>query len=218
MAGGALRCVKLFEDICGTTFLANTALITTMWDKYPEDFGVAEETERDLINQYWHPFLAVRQNTDGAGVVEILSDNNNNVVKLDPDITFRDNPTGAMYARSNNTKEIFENILREILGKQPLTPKLQKELTEGTSLDQTTAGKRLKKELDENKNGMQMMQGNMDEAVPDDKVQPAEVEGEEANTEEIVAVGDVGGETAPLANTPTVSSIMSISAIREDFG
>lgn len=165
MDGGAQRCAKLFEDICGSTFLQNTALITTMWDKYPEDFDAAEETERELINQYWHPCLAVRQDPDGTGVVDILFGGNRGVVKLDTDITCRDPPTGAMYARSDNTKEMFENILRNIIQKKPVIPKLQEELTgETTSLDKTTAGERLRKALDEGKNHMQRMESNFNEA------------------------------------------------------
>ncbi|KAL0630930.1 hypothetical protein Q9L58_010218 [Maublancomyces gigas] len=160
MDGGALRCVKLFEDICGPTFLQNTALITTMWDKYPEDFHETVETERELINQYWHPCLTVCQSQDGAGFVKILFDSSNSVVRLDTDITGRGSFTGAMYARSDNTKEMFEKILREIIRKRPVIPELQKELAREASLEKTTAGKRLRKALDKGKPRTQRMEGN----------------------------------------------------------
>lgn len=199
MDGGALRCLKLFEDICGPTFLQNTALITTMWDKYPEEFQAAKETERELINQYWHPCLAVRHNPDGAGVVDIFG-SDDDIVKLDTDITHRSPLTGAMYARSDNTKEMFEDILRKIIQKKPVIPELQKELWREDILDNTAAGRGLR-------------EGKINEAdkwevnpVVGGKVPLAvSAEGgvELANGVEIDKAGDeVVGEVAPAKITP----------------
>lgn len=198
MDGGALRCMKLFEDICGPAFLQNTALITTMWDKYPEDFNETVETERELINQYWHHYLTAHRGLDGAESVNILFDRNNDAVKLDTDITCRGPFTGAMYARSDNTKEMFEKILREIIRKEPVIPELQKELARDGSLGKTTAGKRLKKALNKEKPHIQSMEGNVNEADKRD-VAPGVGQGELANKLEVEAApAEHASDTQPF--------------------
>lgn len=236
MDGGAIRCVQLFKDICGTSFLENTALITTMWDKYPEEDHATKETEQDLINQYWRNHLTVRQYPDGAGAVDVLLNENKEVVKLDTDTTDRKHCTGAMYARSDNTKEMFENILRRIVSKGAIMPQLQEELSRGTRLDETTAGKRLKRELDEKKSLVESIQRTIDEVdrtegegvasvenVPTNRIQVVEtitaerVEGEMVPAAEIVP-HITPRETEPVGKGQIVSLIMSISNIREDVG
>lgn len=149
MDGGAIRSVQLFNDICGGDFLENTALITTMWDKCrdQQDIEECKETERDLINQYWHNLLRVRKDNNGARVVDITW--TREVVKLDEGIGNMDDVNGAMYVRSDNRKETFMEIIRQVVNKKPVVPKLQKELQRGRILGDTTAGKGLRRALDE---------------------------------------------------------------------
>lgn len=156
MDGGAIRCVRLFGDICGVDFLQNTALITTMWDKYPEE--TYEETERELLGQYWFNHLTMRFDESGAAVVDVLLGPRPEVVTLHPDITKIYTSKGAMYARSTNEKEMFENIVRQFIDQTPvIMPKLQRELNEGKLLADTIAGRRLKEALDKKQAQMDKM-------------------------------------------------------------
>lgn len=55
---------------------------------------------------------------------------------------------GAMYARSYNTKQGYEDIIRRIVEKAPKAPELQTELGSGLDLGQTKAGVGLRSELE----------------------------------------------------------------------
>lgn len=157
MDGGAIRCVRLFGDICGVDFLQNTALITTMWDKYPEEVQAYKETERELLSQYWFDHLAVHCD-ESALVVNVVMGSCPEVVTLHPNIGKMNNIKGAMYARSNNEKETFQNIVRQIIRQtHGIMPELQKELDGGRLLAETIAGRRLKEALDEKQAQMDKM-------------------------------------------------------------
>jgi len=57
---------------------------------------------------------------------------------------------GALLLRHNDTTESAHNVIRNILNKQPVTLQIQKEIVdEWKRIEETTAGKELQKELDE---------------------------------------------------------------------
>lgn len=149
MDGGAIRTMKLFENICGAKFLQNSVVITTMWDKYPENQRTNEQIERQLINEYWHNFLGVRL---GKGDVRSVA-NCKTHKPIELGIASNDEPigavSGAMYVRSDNRKETFEKIIGMMIKKDRGMPKLQRELLgERKSLRETTAGLGLSVALD----------------------------------------------------------------------
>lgn len=148
MDGGAIRTLKLFQDICGAEFLRNSAVITTMWDKYPGNEKKYRETERELINEYWYNCLRIQLGKGDARSVTNFGTNES--IDLGP--ASENTPTGAVsgarYMRSDNSKNIFERIIRKIAKTDRGTPKLQRELEHGKSLNETTAGKGLNAALD----------------------------------------------------------------------
>lgn len=147
MDGGAIRALKLFEDICGGNFLQNSAVITTMWDKYPGSHKEHIEREQELMNEYWHNCLKVRLGQKDARLVDELASGEE--INLGPG-SGRTHPGvvgGAMYMRSDNKKSTFNCIIRRIMKRNPGMPQLQRELEEQLSLHETTAGKGLNEAL-----------------------------------------------------------------------
>lgn len=147
MDGGAIRTLRLFEDICGGNFLQNSAVITTMWDKYPKSYNEHIERERELMNEYWHNCLKVRLGLKDARLVDELASGEE--INLGPS-SGKTHPGvvgGAMYMRSDNKKSTFERIIRRIIKSDPEVPQLQRELEERLSLHETTAGKGLNEAL-----------------------------------------------------------------------
>lgn len=143
MDGGAIRALKLFEDICGGNFLQNSAVITTMWDKYPGSREEHIKREQELMNEYWHNCLKVRLGQKDTRLVDELASGEE--INLGPG-SWGTHPGvvgGAMYMRSDNKKSTFNCIIRRIIKKNPGMPQLQRELEEQLSLRETTAGKGL---------------------------------------------------------------------------
>lgn len=148
MDGGAIRTMKLFENICGAKFLQNSVVITTMWDKYPEDRQTNEQIERQLINEYWCNFLGVRLGKGDARSVANCKTHK----PIDLGAASNDEPigavSGAMYVRSDNKQETFEKIISMMIKKDRGMPRLQRELWDGKLLRETAAGQGLNTALD----------------------------------------------------------------------
>ena len=55
MTGTSMKTLNMLRELCGSSFLENVALVTTMWDTVSTDDG--ERRERDLCQNFWKPML-----------------------------------------------------------------------------------------------------------------------------------------------------------------
>lgn len=58
MGGSAARNITLFAKLCGPPFLANTVLVTTMWDAVGPDTVNALNHENELKGKFWSDLVA----------------------------------------------------------------------------------------------------------------------------------------------------------------
>ena len=55
MGGSPIKCLKMFQNLCGNEALKNVVLVTTMWDEVEEEEGSNRETE--LSTTYWNAMI-----------------------------------------------------------------------------------------------------------------------------------------------------------------
>ncbi|KAI6042347.1 P-loop containing nucleoside triphosphate hydrolase protein [Pisolithus marmoratus] len=61
MAGTPLKNLRFFEKLCGKNAMANTILVTTMWDEVEPEVG--EERLKELKDSYWKMMISAGSTT-----------------------------------------------------------------------------------------------------------------------------------------------------------
>ena len=118
MTGSAVKNLDMFQRLCGEESLKNVMLLTTKWDKAPEN---ARNHEAELIKDFW------------AVMIKLGSSHPKRIGKgVDP---------------SSSIVEPVSDVITPMLQFQPTFLQIQRELGNGKELIDTAAGQYVDREL-----------------------------------------------------------------------
>lgn len=118
MTGSAMKNLDMFQRLCGEESLKNVMLVTTKWDKAPEN---ARNHEAELVKDFW------------AGMIKLGSSHPKRLGKVvDP---------------SSKVVDPIFGLVAPMLQFQPTFLQIQRELGEGKDLIDTTAGQYVDRDL-----------------------------------------------------------------------